>query len=145
MLINHINLCSSDVPALTDTLVKHFGFEVIQEGDVPKNVTYGAPGKYAMLRDKNEFYVVITQIERSAGSAYPTGFHFAVMLDSTAEVRAKHEELLLHGFELDDVHEFNATGAAWTAFYFQAGDGLKIEVNSCSKRISELSCDSTKI
>ncbi len=145
MLINHINLCSSDVPALADTLIRHFEFEVIQEGEIPKNVTYGAPGKFAMLRDKNEFYVVITHFELSAGSAYPSGFHFAVMLDSPAEVKAKHEELRLRGFELDDVHEFDATGATWTAFYFQAGDGLKIEVNHSSKRISELSCGSTKI
>ena len=35
MRLNHINLCASDVEALADTLVQHFGYRTADSGNVP--------------------------------------------------------------------------------------------------------------
>ena len=133
MHLNHLNLCSSDVSALTDTLEQHFGYQVVQAGRVPD--LPGVPNAgtdFAFLLGQDESYIVISQIDPHPHdqSSYPPQFHFGLMQDSADAVHAKHAELTAAGYHPGEVSEgFEVFGAEWTAFYCTIGDGLEIEVN----------------
>lgn len=133
MRLDHLNLCASDVPALTRTLTQHFDHRVIQEGTVPDYPGATNPGSaFAFLLGSDGSYVVISEIEAPAdgASAYPVGFHFGLMQDSAEAVRAKHAELAAAGYRPGVISDgFEVLGATWTAFMCPVGDGLEIEVN----------------
>jgi hypothetical protein len=131
MTLNHINLCSSDVPALARTLETHFGYRTVQAGTVPNEPWATDPGShFAMLIGADDSNLVITQINPAQnGSAYPAGFHFGIIQDSLSAVTAKHDELTSAGLNPGPVSTFDALSATWTAFYCPLGDGLEIEVN----------------
>ncbi|TQS45095.1 VOC family protein [Cryptosporangium phraense] len=128
MRLNHINLCASDVTALTDKLVAHFGYRLIDSG----RSSFGPAGDFAAVVGKDGSEFVITQIDPvpEGGSAYPEGFHFGLIQDSRAAVYDKHAELVAAGLNPGDISDgFQVCGATWTAFYCPLGDGLEVEVN----------------
>ena len=129
MRLNHINLCASDVTALTDKLVTHFGYRIIDSGHAPAAV---GGGYFAAVTGNDGSEFVITQIDPvpDGGSAYPKGFHFGLIQDSREAVYAKHDELTAAGLHPGEISDgFQVWGATWTAFYCPLGDGLDIEVN----------------
>ncbi|TIC80081.1 VOC family protein [Nocardioides sp. GY 10127] len=130
MRLNHVNLCSSDVPGLAEKLATHFGYRIADSG------TYPAPdgsgdAHFAMVIGADGSELVITQIAGDErGSAYPPGFHVGLLQDSREAVLAKHEELIAAGLNPGSISDgFEVWGATWTAFYCPLGDGLEIEVN----------------
>lgn len=131
MRLNHINLCSSDVPALTRIFERHFGFKVLQAGKVPEGIqASGAGSDYAMLLSLDGFFIVITQLDRKKHEAFPSNFHVGMMVESSADVHAMHKELREAGLQPRDISSnFEVLGATWTAFYCPVGDGIEIEVN----------------
>jgi len=131
--LNHVNLCSSDVPALTATLEQHFEYRIIQAGTVPDEAWATNPGShFAMLTGGDGSNIVITEIRPTPDgrSAYPSGFHIGIMQPTAQAVIEKHEELTKAGYQPGPLSDgFEAVGATWTAFYCPVGDGLEIEVN----------------
>ncbi|BCY09174.1 VOC family protein [Actinoplanes sp. L3-i22] len=129
MRLNHLNLCASDVTALTGTLVTHFGYRIIDSGQVP---AAAGGGSFAAVAGTDGSELVITQIDPvpHGRSAYPKGFHFGLIQDSREAVYAKHDELTAAGLHPGKISDgFQVWGATWTAFYCPLGDGLDIEVN----------------
>ena len=57
-------------------------------------------------------------------------FHVGFTINSPEAVRAKHEELQQAGLAPGPITEYQAMGAAWTAFYCAIGDGIDLEVNT---------------
>lgn len=132
MTLDHINLCSSDVPALTRTLETHFGYRTVQAGTVPDEPWATDPGShFAMLIGHDGSNIVITQINPApdAHSAYPNGFHFGLMQPTAEAVNDMHNELGAAGLHPGPVSHFDAVGASWIAFYCPLGDGLEVEIN----------------
>lgn len=133
MQLNHVNLCSSDVPALTRTLETHFGYRTVDAGTVPDEAWAPNPGgHYAVLTGSDGSDIVITQIEAPAAgqSAYPAGFHFGLIQPTAQAVADKHAELAAAGYTPGPISDrFEALGATWIAFYCPLGDGLEIEIN----------------
>lgn len=133
MHLDHLNLCASDVPALTQTLERHFGYRIMQAGRVPDASALPNRGSaFAFLLGEDGSYIVVTQIDArpDGGSSYPTQFHFGLMQDSAEAVHIKHAELTAAGLEPGKISEgFEVFGAVWTAFYCPLGDGLEIEIN----------------
>ena len=133
MRLNHVNLCTSDVGGLAQTLETHFGYRTLDRGVVPDHPGVPNPGSaYALLIGEDGSDIVITQIEPApeGRSAYPAQFHFGLMQDSAEAVLAKHAELLAAGFRPGRLNAgFQVLGATWTAFYCPLGDGLEIEIN----------------
>jgi hypothetical protein len=133
MRLDHINLCATDVAALTGTLSRHFAYEVVNQGTVPDYPGATNPGSaYAFLVGQDASSIVISEIAPVAdgGSAYPSGFHFGLIQDSADAVHAKHAELIEAGYAPGPISAgFEVLGATWTAFYCEIGDGLEIEVN----------------
>lgn len=133
MRLDHINLCASDVAALTRTMTRHFGYETLQEGRVPDRPdTPNAGSSFSFLLGEDGSYIVISEIQPrpDGSSSYPPQFHFGLMQDSVEAVRAKHAELTAAGFEPEPINSgFEVFGAIWTAFYCPVGDGLEIEIN----------------
>jgi|GEM_PF-1038550 len=125
--LNHLNLCTSDVPALRNVFTRHFGFDQQQGNEV-----------YAMLRGSDGFSLVLTQLDQHSPPTYPNSllfkmrisFHVGFMLAAPAQVHAKHQELQAGGWQPGPVQTFEALGAAWTAFYCPLGDGIDLEVNA---------------
>jgi hypothetical protein len=135
MMLNHINLCSSNVPALTHTLDTHFGYRTVQAGTVLDEPWATDPGShFAMLIGTDGSNLVITQIDPvPGGTAYPTGFHFGIIQDSPDAVTSKHDELAAAGLNPGPISTFDALGATWTAFTCPLGDGLEVEINHRSR------------
>jgi len=133
MHLDHLNLCASDVPGMTRTMVRHFGYTVLQEGSIPDRPGVPNPGNsFSFLLGQDGSYIVITQIPAAVGGAscYPAQFHFGLMQDTVEAVHQKHAELLDAGFGPGPISSgFEVLGATWTAFYCPLGDGLEIEIN----------------
>lgn len=133
MRLDHINLCASDVPALTRTMEQHFGYEVLQAGTIPDYPGATNAGEaYSFLVGQDGSYIVISEITATAdgASAYPRQFHFGLMQDTVEAVHDKHAELLEAGYQPGPISSgFEVLGATWTAFYCPIGDGLEIEIN----------------
>ncbi|GAB3261499.1 VOC family protein [Kineosporia babensis] len=129
MKLNHVNLCTSDVIALTRTLVEHFGYRLVDSG-----IVHGSDdaSRFAAVLGPDGSELVITQIAPTpdGSPAYPKGFHFGLMQESREEVLAKHRDLDAAGYAPGPISDgFEVWGATWTAFYCPLGDGLEVEVN----------------
>lgn len=133
MHLDHVNLCSSDVPALTRILEAHLGYRTIESGTVPDVAWATNPGShYAVLVGGDGSNVVITQIDAAPDgrSAYPPGFHFGLRQPTARAVTEKHAELTAAGLRPRPVSAgFETLGATWTAFTCPLGDGLEVEIN----------------
>lgn len=133
MHLDHLNLCASDVPALSSTLERHFGYRLVQADRVPDVAGLpNAGSEFAFLMGQDGSCIVVTQIDAhpDGRSSYPPQFHFGLMQETAAAVHAKHAELTAAGFEPGEISAgFEVFGAVWTAFYCSMGDGLEIEIN----------------
>jgi hypothetical protein len=131
--LNHINLCSTDVNALSAIFCSHFDFKVVQTGKVPETFTNGPlpPGSaFAILLGTDGFSLIITEIGPNLPKRYPTDFHVGFTVDAPDQVYAKYKELTEAGRDPDPINSFEAMGKTWTAFYCSIGDGIKVEVNA---------------
>ncbi|NML67816.1 VOC family protein [Hymenobacter sp. RP-2-7] len=122
MLLNHLNLCVSDVLAQCDLFARHFDFRVEQRAN-----------EGALLYGPDGFFLVLTKIGSEVHtypSSPPFNFHVGFMVESEAQVLAKHQELDAAGRQPGPVKRYQALGADWVAFYCPIGDGIDIEVNT---------------
>lgn len=125
MKLNHANLCTNDVVSLSNLFTRHFAFDVLDAGD-----------GYAMLKGTDGFFLVLTKTDPNAPQTYPNSlyfnFHVGFMIETPEAVHAKHQELSEAGWNPGPVKNYEALGAAWTAFYCAVGDGIDVEVNTHS-------------
>ncbi|GAA4672276.1 VOC family protein [Frondihabitans cladoniiphilus] len=131
MRLNHINLCASDVPAMADKLVTHFGYRVVDSGAYPLPDGSGNSHFSAIVgTDGSEFLITQIAAPTEGMSAYPNGFHFGLIQDTREAVLTKHDELTAAGLAPGKINDgFEVWGATWTAFYCDLGDGLEVEIN----------------
>lgn len=125
--LNHANLFTSDVDALSGILIRHFAFK-------PEHAGEG----FAMLRGSDGFSLVLMTIGPESSRTYPSAdvfdqhisFHIGFIVDTPEHVHAKHEDLRENGCRPGPIKTFDAIGKRWTAFYCPVGDGIDIEVTA---------------
>ncbi len=117
MKLNHLDLQSTDVPALVRFLVTHFELVPRTRLDSPK---------IAILGDGAGFTLVI---QHHADPHYPPGFHIGFILDEPAAVHAHRERLVAAGVEVGPVDADNRG----TRCYTHGPGALLIEI-SCPRR-----------
>ena len=114
--LNHINLCTSNVPALSSLFEKHVGF-VLEE-------TRGQHA-FAQLIGTDDMTLMSTMPQ-----PYPRNFHIGFILDDPQEVRTRHANLCADGYLPGPVEGMTRGRDCWTLFYHPAGDDLLIEVSA---------------
>jgi len=121
MNLNHLNLCTDDVPALSDFFTRFFGFELV-----------GMRGKdaFAILRGATGFALNVMHTGRGGTAAYPDGFHVRFLVGSADEVLSKHRELREAGIEPGELQKLTRGGTVTTIFYCQAPGGVLVEVSA---------------
>lgn len=111
MILNHVNLAVTDVPATVSLLETYFGL---------RRTRLVTPDM-AFMRDDND---ALVSLFRQPGVAYPGLFHVGFTLNSVEEVDAVHRRLVADGFTPDAPKDDHGR---WT-FYFATPGGFVIEV-----------------
>ena len=115
MILNHINLTVTDVPAAKAFLQTYFGLQGAEEGSVNKN--------FDVVFDDNGMVVTLMKGKRGAEVVYPGTFHIGFGQASEADVNAVYERLKADGYDVAPPERHHA----WT-FYVQAPGGFTVEV-----------------
>ena len=115
MILNHINLGVSDVPATVAMFETYFGLHPVA----------GFPGdaRMAFLNDDAGGLVSLFKVN---DVTYPKIFHVGFMRPTVAEVDDIHARLVAAGLEPGRPREEHGR----YTFYFQAPGGFTVEVNS---------------
>jgi catechol 2,3-dioxygenase-like lactoylglutathione lyase family enzyme len=122
MKLNHLNLCTGDVPGLSDFFTRFFGFELL--------ATRGRDA-FAILRGDDGFALNLMRAGRgTAPIAYPDGFHVGFLVEHADQVRAKHRELQEAGLEPGELQRLARGGTPTTIFYCEAPGGVLVEVSA---------------
>jgi catechol 2,3-dioxygenase-like lactoylglutathione lyase family enzyme len=112
--LNHLDLQTTDVPALVQFLVTHFELTARTRLDSPK---------IAILDDGAGFTLVIQHYE---APVYPPTFHIGFIVDDPAEVYTRREAIAAAGVTISPV-EVDGRG---TRCYTHAPGGLLVEISS---------------
>lgn len=116
MILNHINLTVTDVPAAKAFLQAYFGLRgVDEEGSANKN--------FDVLFDDNNMVVTLMKGKRTETVAYPSTFHIGFGQPAESDVNAIYERLKADGYDVAPPERHHA----WT-FYVQAPGGFTVEV-----------------
>jgi catechol 2,3-dioxygenase-like lactoylglutathione lyase family enzyme len=119
MRLQHLNLTTSDVPALAAFFERFFGFE-----------PYAARGDaLVVLRNGHDFILTVMRGKKGEPADYPANFHIGFYYDEASEVEAKHAELSAAGLSPNKVAFMDRGGGARVPhFYCLAPDNVLIEV-----------------
>lgn len=110
MILNHLNLAVSDVPAAKDFLLKYFGLRELGGGN--KNRAF-------LLDDAG----LVLSMFKAKNVEYPGTFHIGFVQPSEAKVDELNQRLRDDGFDVDPPQRAHA----WT-FYIKAPGGFTVEV-----------------
>jgi len=122
VLLNHLDLPVSDVPAVATFLVDHFGFSPITRLDSPAIV----------ILDDGHGFTLVLQRRADATERFPAGLHIGFIVDDPAEVLATRARLAAAGLRISEVQ----TNARGVQCYCTGPSELLVEV-SCRKRRRE--------
>ena len=115
MILNHINLGVTDVPATVAMFETYFGLRLVD----------GTPAddRMAFLNDDGGALVSLFRVR---DATYPKIFHIGFIQDEVADVTALHQRLAAGGFAPGAPREEHGR----YTFYFQAPGGFTVEVNT---------------
>jgi catechol 2,3-dioxygenase-like lactoylglutathione lyase family enzyme len=119
MRLQHLNLTTSDVPALAAFFERFFGFE-----------PYAARGDaLVVLRNGHDFILTVMRGRTGEPADYPANFHIGFYYDEASEVEAKHAELAGAGLSPNKIAFMDRGGGARVPhFYCVAPGNVLIEV-----------------
>ena len=115
MILNHINLGVTDLPATVAMFQTYFGLRRI-EG-------FPADDRMAFMNDDADAVISLFRVK---DATYPKIFHIGFIQERTEDVDAIHTRLAADGFSPEAPHE--AFGRY--TFYFKAPGGFTVEVNA---------------
>jgi catechol 2,3-dioxygenase-like lactoylglutathione lyase family enzyme len=118
MQLKHLNLTTSDVPALAAFFERHFGFtRAVERGT----------GGFILLRNADDFFLAVMRGKKDDAIAYPKSFHVGFYLDGLEAVQAKHDELESAGLSPGKIQTQSDSG--WgTHFYCTAPGDVMVEI-----------------
>ena len=119
MQLNHANLPVTDVAALREFFVRHFGFTEVE-----------TRGRDAFVILNGDGGFVLNLMKSREGERFPENFHVGFLLDTAEQVRTKHVALLDEGLDVGPVEELRRGGVGSVTFYCWAPNRILIEVSS---------------
>lgn len=120
MILNHLNLTVTDVPAARRFLEVYFGLQAHTNPYTGEATGAGDHPAFAVLFDDRG--MVLTLMKARAAD-YPATFHIGFIQATEAAVDELHARLTADGFDADPP----ARSHAWT-FYVKAPGGFVVEV-----------------
>ena len=115
MLLNHLNLTVTDVPAAKAFLETYFGMRV-QDGE-------RANKNFAVLFDDAGMILTLMTAGHVTEVKYPGNFHIGFAQESNERVNEIYRRLKADGFDVQPPQQHHA----WT-FYVDAPGGFTIEI-----------------
>ncbi|WP_426422327.1 VOC family protein [Bradyrhizobium genosp. A] len=119
MRLQHLNLATSDVPALAAFFERFFGF-----------APYAGRGDaLVVLRNKEDFILTLMRGKKDEPADYPANFHIGFYYDTVGEIEAKHAELSAAGLNPKKIAFMERGGGIRVPhFYCSAPGNILIEV-----------------
>ena len=119
MRLQHLNLTTTDVPALAGFFERFFGFTPYEaRGDI-----------LAVLRNKEDFILTVMRNKRGEPADYPGIFHVGFYYDTVGEIEAKHAELSAAGLNPKKIAFMERGGGIRVPhFYCSAPGNILIEI-----------------
>jgi catechol-2,3-dioxygenase len=119
--LNHANLTTYDVPALTEFFQNIFGLQVIDQR--------GA--SLAVLRDTSGFLLTLMRDKAmTPDHGYPGFFHVGFLQPTQAAVDAQYEALAKANYAAPKPATLQRGGPPTYGFYCQAPGGVTVEVST---------------
>ena len=120
MILNHLNLTVTDVPAARRFLETYFGLQGHTNPYTGEATGAGDHPSFSVLFDDRG---LVLSLMKARTADYPSTFHIGFMQESEAAVDALHARLTADGFAADPPSRSHA----WT-FYVKAPGGFVVEV-----------------
>lgn len=117
MILNHLNLTVTDVPAAANFLETYFGLRRGEGGRTDKS--------FVLLFDDNGMVLTLMKAAHGQEVRYPSTFHIGFAQESEERVNEINHRLKVDGFEVDPPQRSHA----WT-FYVRAPGEFMVEVLS---------------
>lgn len=114
MILNHINLTVSDVPAASAFLETYFGLQ-----------RTGGNAGMAFLTDNAGFILSIMKASKATEVHYPGNFHIGFFVESKATVDAINRRLKDDGYAVEAPQQHHAY-----TFYVTAPGGFTVELGA---------------
>jgi catechol-2,3-dioxygenase len=119
--LNHTNLTTYDVPALTAFFTSIFDFQVFEE----------RAGKFAVMRNAEGFILTLMHDKNmTAEHGYPGLFHVGFLQPDQQAVDEKHKTLDAAHYQAPHPARLNRGGPPTYGFYCQAPGGVLVEVST---------------
>ncbi len=115
MILNHLNLTVTDVPAAQQFLEKYFGLR--NRGEIKRNE------KFMVLFDDRGLVLTLMKAREGEEVRYPGFFHIGFAQESEEQVNELNRRLKADGFAVAPPQRSHA----WT-FYVEAPGGFRVEV-----------------
>jgi catechol-2,3-dioxygenase len=119
--LNHTNLTTYNVPALTEFFCSVFGFQVLDKrGD-----------KLAVLRNSDGFLLTLMYDKRmTPEQGYPGLFHVGFLQPTRNAVDLMHEGLSARNYMAPKPAKLRRGGPEAYGFYYKAPGGVLVEVST---------------
>ena len=119
--LNHTNLTTFDVPALTDFFVSTFEFQVVDKRN----------DKLVVLRNADGFLLTLMFDKAiTPEHGYPGIFHMGFLQPTQEAVDQMHEGLIAHNYAAPKPEKIQRGGPPTYGFYYQAPGGVLVEVST---------------
>jgi catechol-2,3-dioxygenase len=119
--INHTNLTTYNVPALTEFFCAVFGFELLEKRN----------DKLAVLRNPEGFLLTLMYDKRmTPEEGYPGLFHIGFLQPTPVEVDRVHQDLTTRDYEAPQPAKLQRGGPDTYGFYCDAPGGVVVEVST---------------
>jgi catechol-2,3-dioxygenase len=119
--LNHANLTTYDVPALTEFFQNIFGLHVINQRGM----------SIAVLRDASGFLLTLMRHkDMSEENGYPGFFHVGFLQPSQQDVDERYETLSKANYAAPKPAKLKRGGPPTYGFYCQAPGGVTVEVST---------------
>jgi catechol-2,3-dioxygenase len=119
--LNHTNLTTFNVPALTEFFCSVFAFELMHERS----------GKLAVLRNADGFLLTLMHDKRMTPEhGYPGLFHIGFLQPTQRDVDQMHRSLAGRNYVAPTPAKLNRGGPPAYGFYYEAPGGVLVEVST---------------
>ncbi|SNT18820.1 Glyoxalase/Bleomycin resistance protein/Dioxygenase superfamily protein [Granulicella rosea] len=119
--LNHINLAVPHVPELCRFFEVGFNFRVVERRD---------QGKLAVLRNEENFLLILMQDRNTRLGSYPALFHVGFDAGSVEHVYQHYQRLIDAGFDSPEPAKIERAGPPVFGFYCTAPGGVVVEVST---------------
>jgi catechol-2,3-dioxygenase len=119
--LNHTNLTTYNVPALTEFFRSVFGFRLVE----------GRGDKFSVLRNDEGFVLTLMYDKRmTPEQGYPGIFHVGFLQPTQQAVDQVHEELSARNYMAPKPAKLRRGGPPTYGFYYDAPGGVMVEVST---------------